>query len=771
MPNEISMLNRQIEDLKAEVSRLQQSENEAVYRGLFENNHAVMLLIDPETAAIKDANPAACAYYGWSREEMKALRIDEINTVSKEEVFAQMQLARAEKRRNFFFKHRRADGSVRDVEVYSGPLTLRGQTLLYSIVHDITDRVQAQKLLAESERRLSTLMANLPGMAYRCLNDEFWTMKFVSEGCFELTGYAPDHLLENRRTSFAEMIHPDERQMVWEQVERSLERRSQFNLTYRIHTASGEEKWVEEKGQGVFSRSGNLLAIEGFVTDITDRKRAEKALLQSEALYRGIFENASIGMTRVSLDGIYREVNPAMTRILGYSSAEMIGSPVAAFTYPEDLGRRSQFLLDLIDGKIAFGEQERRFAHKNGSSVWTLISASVQRDQHRKPLYFISLVQDINERKLTEQALRESEDRFRMLVESAPIGIFTTTSNGKPLAINLAMARILGCASKEEALERYADLTNDLYAQAERRNEFVRLLRESGLLENFEYQARAADSRTIWLSMNARIADRCVDGSFTIEGFATDITERKRAEIELRESEERHRQIVESSTDAILVRSGEAVIYANPAALRLFRANRAEELVGKPYLDLIHPDDRPVSIERIRKGFNEKWIAPPREHRILTIDGQTVPVESTGVPVQYKGETQLFGVFRDITERKRAENAMRESEARYRTLIENIPQAVLLKDLESKYVSINTAYARTFALHQEEVIGKSDYDFHPKHLADKFQIEDRLVMETGESREFEEESVVKGQKRFYHKIKVPVRDNGGKIHRCSVGAI
>lgn len=111
-------------------------------------------------------------------------------------------------------------------------------------------------------------------------------------------------------------------------------------------------------------------------------------------------------------------------------------------------------------------------------------------------------------------------------------------------------------------------------------------------MENFEYQSRAADSRTIWLSMNARIAERCVDGSFNIEGFATDITERKRAEIELRESEERHRQIVESSTDAILVRSGEAVIYANPAALRLFRASRTEELLGKRYLDLVHPDDR-----------------------------------------------------------------------------------------------------------------------------------------------------------------------------------
>ena len=138
-----------------------------------------------------------------------------------------------------------------------------------------------------------------------------------------------------------------------------------------------------------------------------------------------------------------------------------------------------------------------------------------------------------------------------------------------------------------------------------------------------------------------------------IEGFITDITERKRSEEALLQSEERHRQIVESSTDAIIARAGELIVYANPAALKLFRASHAEGLVGKRYLDLVHPDDRAESVERIRKGWSEKWIAPPREHRIMAIDGQVVEVESTGIPVQYRGETQLFGVFRDITERKK----------------------------------------------------------------------------------------------------------------------
>ncbi|MBI5577952.1 MAG: response regulator [Deltaproteobacteria bacterium] len=112
-----------------------------------------------------------------------------------------------------------------------------------------------------------------------------------------------------------------------------------------------------------------------------------------------------------------------------------------------------------------------------------------------------------------------------------------------------------------------------------------------------------------------------------------------------------------------MVRSGEIVIYANPAALKLFRANHARELVGKRYLDFIHPDDRPGSAERIRKGVNERWTAPPREHRVLTVDGNVVYVESTGVPIHYQGQAQIFGVFRDITDRKLADQRREQLEA------------------------------------------------------------------------------------------------------------
>lgn len=141
-----------ITERKAMEKALRQSEER--YKSLFQGNHSVMLLIDPETGAIKDANPAASQYYGWTPAELKSKNISHLNTLSSQEVIAEMQKAKNENRNQFFFKHRLASGEVRDVEVYSAPIQFRESTLLYSIVHDVTERVRAEKALQESEERV-----------------------------------------------------------------------------------------------------------------------------------------------------------------------------------------------------------------------------------------------------------------------------------------------------------------------------------------------------------------------------------------------------------------------------------------------------------------------------------------------------------------------------------------------------------------------------------------------------------------------------------------
>jgi len=145
-------LKREIEERKQAEELLRESEQR--YSSLFKINHSVMLLIDPENADIVDGNPAACSFYGWGQKELTSMKITDINILSNEQIFTEMERAKSEKRQHFFFRHRLANEEIRDVEVYSGPIRLHGKKLLYSIIHDITERRRAEKELRKREAQL-----------------------------------------------------------------------------------------------------------------------------------------------------------------------------------------------------------------------------------------------------------------------------------------------------------------------------------------------------------------------------------------------------------------------------------------------------------------------------------------------------------------------------------------------------------------------------------------------------------------------------------------
>ncbi len=138
------------------------------------------------------------------------------------------------------------------------------------------ERERVEAALRESQRVLSTLMSNLPGIAYRCRNDPDWTMEFISDGCYELTGYEPSDLVDNRTLAYADLIHPKDRDPVWSDIQAAMQAGKKFQLEYRIITATGEEKWVWEQGTAVPGPGGDVVALEGFISDITERKRAEQ---------------------------------------------------------------------------------------------------------------------------------------------------------------------------------------------------------------------------------------------------------------------------------------------------------------------------------------------------------------------------------------------------------------------------------------------------------------------------------------------------------------
>ena len=157
-----------------------------------------------------------------------------------------------------------------------------GAGRVHGVMVDCTERRLAEESLRESRRALATLVSNLPGMVYRCLNDPAWTMEYVSEGCLELTGYQVADLRQYGRISYGQIIHPGDRERVWQQVQRAVREGHPFRLEYRIQTPHGDEKWVWEQGRPVTGDEGSVVALEGFITDITSRRLLEEQLKQSQ---------------------------------------------------------------------------------------------------------------------------------------------------------------------------------------------------------------------------------------------------------------------------------------------------------------------------------------------------------------------------------------------------------------------------------------------------------------------------------------------------------
>ena len=222
-------------------------------------------------------NESACRKLGYKRDELLQLGVQDVDPDFPKEIWLQhWQELKEKKTLTFASHHRTKIGDIFPVEITANFVEFEGKEYNCAFARDVTERKEFEKKLQEKQRQLVTLMSNLPGMVYRCKNDPDWKMELISDGCYSLTGYKPEELIDNARLPYAELIHFEDRQMVWDTIQAALSEQNSFQLVYRITTANREEKWVWEQGQGVFAPDGELIALEGFITNITERKRAEQ---------------------------------------------------------------------------------------------------------------------------------------------------------------------------------------------------------------------------------------------------------------------------------------------------------------------------------------------------------------------------------------------------------------------------------------------------------------------------------------------------------------
>ena len=298
-----------------------------MFTSIFNSSPEAALYHDKE-GGIVNINPRFTELFGYAPKEMIGKKIDEgmiypANKIKEGKILTQKAF-------NGFSDYetirRKKDGTLVPVIISAASVIIdkkaQGTIALY---RDITERKKMEKELRENQQTLLTLMNNLPGMSYRCRNDRDWTMEFVSEGCLDLTGYKPEEIINNKVISFGQLIHKDDQNYVWDEVEASLKEKKRYKLVYRIKTAEGKEKWVWEQAQGVFTADGKLLYIEGFITDITKRKLAEETLRKSQQEFAGVFRNNPEASVYVDEKGAILNINPRFTELFGYTLEEIKG--------------------------------------------------------------------------------------------------------------------------------------------------------------------------------------------------------------------------------------------------------------------------------------------------------------------------------------------------------------------------------------------------------------------------------------------------------------
>lgn len=297
---------------------------------------------------------------------------------------------------------------------------------------------KAEVRLQESQRSLSTLMSNLPGMAYRCKNDRHRTMTFVSDGSKELTGYHPSDLIEDGKITYLQLIHKDDQKMVMKKIQSALSEKNPYQLTYRVRSAEDEEKWVWEKGSGVFSPEGELLALEGFITDITKPKKVEDELQESEKRFRSLFEQSNDAVFLHDMKGNILDVNSRAAAMLGYDINLLTNRGSSVFKNTADLKGLKRAVEDAAEcGHTRF---ETQVTNSNGDVIDIDISARIV---DREKGIVQGIARDITERKKAEEEISSYAKQIEKKNEELDAALKEAVTSKKHLEQNAAQMKIL----------------------------------------------------------------------------------------------------------------------------------------------------------------------------------------------------------------------------------------------------------------------------------------------------------------------------------------
>jgi PAS domain S-box-containing protein len=684
------VLEMQNEELRQEENKHQSDE---LYKSLFENNHSIMLVIDPDSGLIKDANNAACLYYGWTHNQMCSKNIAEINTLSPQEILVEMQLAREEKRTYFLFKHRLSTGQIHDVEVYSGPINLGNSTFLYSMVHDISDRKIAELALSESEERYRILADSGEALIWTSAADK--KCNYFNKVWLDFTGRTIDQEIGD---GWAEGVYPDDCHRYFETYSDAFDRYESFGVDFRLRRHDGEYRWLQARATPQYSSLGDFIGYIGHCLDITKNKMAENEINDKSTLLSNLLINLQEGILLEDSDRKIILSNqmfcdlfaiPAPPEALvGNDCSDSAEQSKCFFKEP------GKFVADLaliLSNKVVVLNEELELA--DGRYLERDYIPNYIANKYTGHLW---KYRDITERKQSELKLARSEERFRQVVEQSQEVVWEINPSGLYTYISPLSTTVYGYSPEQMTGKfNFFELHQQLGMEVSEAT-VSEVFRRNGSVNNLVSCILKSDGKQAFIATNGKAILNKKGDLLGYRGTDTDVSKKIQAEEKIKLQNEQLNAIISAMPDLIFVLdkdgNSKEYDYSNPEDLF-----STDDLAIGTNINMLF-DNETVSLHLHKI---EQCILKDRlvsfEYRIEKNNGPGY-YEARMVPLSSEN---VLTIVRDITQEKVKDHEIKK----LYLAVEQSPVSIVITDLNGIIEYVNPAILATTGYNYEELIG------------------------------------------------------------------